>query len=272
MGNLNTLINRMRYWCAEVSLGYDQTQRWNIYPGGECDCSSLVIYALREAGFDTGGATYTGNLSANLTARGWRRLPVDGNPRPGDILLNDVHHVAVFLGNGLLAQASISEHGTISGAAGDQTGGETNIKPYYNYPWNAYLRYGADQSTTDGALAVDGSCGPLTVAKWQAVMGTPVDSVVSGQLIPDGTTYARPALADECVTYGGYGSQLIVAVQRKLKAAGVYTGSLDGLLGPKTIDGLHRHLGVATEAMRPWTSFGPGLVRALQNRLNTGSF
>lgn len=242
MGNLNTLINRMRYWCGSVSLGYDQTNRWDIRPGGECDCSSLVIWCLREAGFDTGSATYTGNLSANLTARGWRRLPVDGNPRPGDILLNDVHHVAVFLGNGLLAQASISEHGTISGASGDQTGRETNIKPYYNYPWNAYLRYGADQSTTNDSLAVDGSCGPLTVAKWQAVMGTPVDSVVSGQLIPVATTYARPALADECVTYGGYGSQLVVAVQRRLKGVGVYTGSLDGLLGPKTIDGLHRHL------------------------------
>lgn len=272
MGNLNTLINRMRYWCGSVSLGYDQTNRWDIRPGGECDCSSLVIYALREAGFDTGSATYTGNLSANLTARGWHRLPVDGNPRPGDILLNDVHHVAVYLGNGQLAQASISEHGTISGAAGDQTGGETNIRSYYSYPWDCYLRYGADQSTTNGALAVDGSCGPLTVAKWQAVMGTPVDSVVSGQLIPDGTTYARPALADECVTYGGYGSQLVVAVQRRLKGNGVYTGSLDGLLGPKTIDGLYRHLGVATEAMKPWTSFGPGLVRALQTRLNTNTF
>ena len=103
-------------------------------------------------------------------------------------------------------------------------------------------------------------------------MGTPVDSVVSGQLVPDGTTYARPALADECVTYGGYGSQLIMEIQRILKRAGVYTGRLDGLLGPKTIDGLHRYLGVATEAMRPWTSFGPGLVRALQTLLNTGNF
>lgn len=272
MGNLNTLVNRMRYWCAEVSLGYDQTNRWDIRPGGECDCSSLVIWCLREAGFDTGDATYTGNLSSNLTARGWRRLPVDGNPRPGDILLNDVHHVAVYLGGGQLAQASISENGTISGASGDQTGRETNVRAYYNYPWNAYLRYGADQSSASVALEVDGSCGPLTVAKWQAVMGTPVDSVVSGQLVPDGVAYRRPALVDSCVAYGGYGSQLVVAVQRRIKHAGVYTGRLDGLLGPKTIDGLHRYLGVATEEMKPWTSFGPGLVRALQTRLNTGSF
>ena len=29
--------------CAVWSLGYDQYQRQNIYDGGECDCSSLVI-------------------------------------------------------------------------------------------------------------------------------------------------------------------------------------------------------------------------------------
>lgn len=267
MGNLNTLINRMRYWCAEVSLGYDQTQRWNIYPGGECDCSSLVIYALREAGFDTGSATYTGNLSSNLTARGWRRLPVNGNPQPGDILLNDVHHVAVYIGNGLLSQASISEHGTISGTGGDQTGRETNISAYYNYPWNCYLRYGADQSTTSAALAVDGSCGPDTIRKWQAVMGTPVDGIVSGQLVPDERTYWRPNLVTECVTYGGYGSQLIVAVQRKLKAEGLYSGALDGLLGPGTIKAIQAHYGLAQDA-----SFGPDTVMHLQQALNQNRF
>lgn len=123
-----------------------------------------------------------------------------------------------------------------------------------------------------GQLKIDGSCGPDTIIKWQTVMGTPVDGYIEGQLVPDGRSYSRPALVNSCVTYGGYGSALIKAVQKVLKAAGVYTGSIDGLLGPKTIDGLHRYLGVATESMKPWTSFGPGLVRALQTRLNTGTF
>ncbi|PLS27520.1 NlpC/P60 family protein [Bifidobacterium parmae] len=262
MGNLNTLINRMRYWCQTVSLGYDQSNRWDIKPGGECDCSSLVIYALREAGFDTGGATYTGNLSSNLTARGWRRLPADGNPRPGDILLNDVHHVAVYLGGGMLAQASIDERGRASGgAAGDQTGRETNIRGYYSYPWNCYLRYGAAPTTTTGPLKVDGSCGPATVRKWQAVMGTPVDGIISGQAVPDERTYWRPALDTSAVSYGGQGSQLIGAVQRTLGL------KRDGLLGPKTIKAIQGHLGVKQDA-----SFGPATVRALQTRLNTGRF
>lgn len=146
--NVNTFINRMKWWCLYGNLGYDQNQRWNFYVGGEVDCSSLVIKVLQEAGQDTGGATYTGNLSANLVARGWQRLTPNGNPQPGDILLNDVHHVAVYVGNGQLAQASIDERGCASGGqTGDQSN-ETNVKAYYNYPWNAYLRYTGDQSTT----------------------------------------------------------------------------------------------------------------------------
>ncbi|MFT8331538.1 MAG: hypothetical protein ABF614_08780, partial [Bifidobacterium psychraerophilum] len=52
-----------------------------------------------------------------------------------------------------LAQASISEHGTAYGSGGDQTGQETNIRNYYNYPWNCYLRYMGAQSTPSTAAA-----------------------------------------------------------------------------------------------------------------------
>lgn len=156
MGNVNTLIDRMRYWCASGNLGYDQAQRWDIRVGGECDCSSLVIHCLKEAGFDTGSSSYTGNMSSQLTARGWRRLPNNGRPQPGDILLNDVHHVAVYLGGGQLAQASIDERGRASGGrSGDQTDHETNIRSYYNYPWNCYLRYAGAQEGTSMATAAE---------------------------------------------------------------------------------------------------------------------
>ena len=167
-GNLTTLVNRMVYWCRVVSLGYSQSDRWNIKPGGNADCSSLVIHCLREAGFDTGSATYTGNMSAQLTARGWQRLPANGSPQAGDILLNDVHHVAVYLGNGQLAQASISEHGTAYGSGGDQTGQETNIRNYYNYPWNCYLRYTGSQPTPS-----------TTAAKSTAATVSDIESVIT---------------------------------------------------------------------------------------------
>lgn len=108
-------------------------------------------------------------------------------------------------------------------------------------------------------IAVDGSCGPATVRRWQQVMGTRVDGVVSGQVKPDGRAYAWPSLVS--CTYGGYGSQLIRAVQARLGLA------RDGLLGPVTIRAIQAHLGVARDG-----SFGPATVRALQARLNQGIF
>lgn len=262
MASVGILINRMRYWCAAANLGYSQADRWNFNPsGGNCDCSSLVIHCLREAGFDTGSATYTGNLSSELTKRGWKRLPANGNPQPGDILLNDVHHVAVYLGGGRLAQASISERGTAYGKAGDQTARETNIRAYYSYPWNCYLRYGGVSSASAGALAVDSNVGPATVRKWQQVMGTSVDGIISGQQVPDGRTYARPAIDSSVVRYGNGGSDLIRAVQRRLGCG------TDGLLGPATIKAIQAHYGLAQDA-----SFGPATARALQSALNQGRF
>ena len=148
MANISKFVARMKYWCNSGNLGYDQYQRWNIYVGGECDCSSLVIFALKEAGFKTGNATYTGNISAQLIKYGWKRVSNNGAPMVGDILLNDNNHVAVYVGGGKLAQASIDERGRISGGqSGDQSGRETNVSSYYNYPWNCYLRYSGAQTS-----------------------------------------------------------------------------------------------------------------------------
>lgn len=164
MPSVNKFVERMRYWCEKGNLGYDQGQRWNIREGGECDCSSLVIWCLHEAGFDTGnspkygvwpttGATYTGNLSYVLTQRGWTRYPNSGKPQFGDILLSDKHHVAVCVGDGLIAQASNGEYGKVSGGlAGDQTGLETVVRAYYNYPWDCYLRYTKEEIVTDAEM------------------------------------------------------------------------------------------------------------------------
>lgn len=108
-------------------------------------------------------------------------------------------------------------------------------------------------------IVVDGSCGSSMVRRWQQVMGTRVDGVVSGRVMPDGETYARPAL--KSCSYGKGGSLLIKAVQARLGLA------RDGLLGPATIRAIQAHLGVARDG-----SFGPATVRALQARLNQGIF
>ena len=158
MPSLQSFIDRMVYYCRDVSVGYSQADRWDVRPGGNCDCSSLVITCLREAGFDTGSATYTGNMSSQLTARGWVRLSPYVSKQPGDILLNDAYHVAAMINNYQLAQASISETGGVNGADGDQTGRETNISNYYDYPWNAVLRWnGGIMATTQEIAAAVGS-------------------------------------------------------------------------------------------------------------------
>lgn len=112
-------------------------------------------------------------------------------------------------------------------------------------------------TSSTSTVRVDGYAGSATIGLWQQVMGTNTDGVVSGQYLPRG--YTRVGL--ESVTYGGTGSQLVTAVQRRL---GI---TADGLLGPATIKAIQRHLGVSADG-----HFGHATVKALQTRLNTGKF
>lgn len=97
-------------------------------------------------------------------------------------------------------------------------------------------------------LDVDGSLGPATIKRWQQVMGTPADGVISPK------------------------SSLIMAVQRHLVAKGYTVGKagIDGDLGPSTIKALQRYLGTPVDGVisKPKSS----AIIALQNRLNEGRF
>lgn len=239
MGSIQKLCERMRYWCEEGNLGYDQSNRWDIREGGECDCSSLVIFALQEAGFDTGSSTYTGNMSDELCARGWKRLPADlSTCQPGDILLNDIHHVCVVIDgygyDATIAQASIDENGNATGGMSGEQANETNTKPVYVYwaGWDCILRWdGGSDVTPDGILAVDGVIGPLTVKEWQRQVGTTVDGIVSGQIEFCQDRY--PALAS--VSFEGNGSDLMLKVQEILGVANptgiISSGTISHLQG-----------------------------------------
>ena len=106
-------------------------------------------------------------------------------------------------------------------------------------------------------IAVDGIIGAATVRRWQTVMGTTVDGVVSNQL----AVAYRPALVavNHNEPYGQ--SQLVRAVQR---VVGV---TVDGLLGPVTIKAIQRRLGVVVDGV-----LGRETAKALQRRLNEGCF
>ena len=175
MADLKKFAARMRYWCDEGNLGYDQSNRWDVREGGETDCSALVIHCLREAGFDTGDASYTGDMSDELCARGWERLPFDASSlRVGDIILNEERHVvAVTEGSGascLVSYASIDENGNARGGQpGDQTDRETLTRTIYcpSYGWDCILRYTGAQSAAE--TATDNAF-PLASGHWY---GTP---------------------------------------------------------------------------------------------------
>lgn len=265
--------------CAVWSLGYDQYNREDIRNGGECDCSSLVIWALKQAGFDTGSASYTGNMSSNLTARGWKRISADlSQAKPGDILLNDNYHTAAVISgsgwNAKIAQASIDERGRATGGqAGDQTGNETNVKNIYTYShgWDCILRWtggttsgasGSSNKNTKIQLDVDGMGGPATVRAWQQSLGTVVDGVISGQLYANYQYFK----GINSVTWERTGSSLVKAIQRKV---GV---EVDGYWGPATSKGIQNFLvkhGFNVGSAGVDGYFGTDSVKALQRSLNS---
>lgn len=274
-GSVSEFCRWMRVACEDWSLGYDQSNRWDIRDGGECDCSSLVIWALRKAGFDTGEATYTGNVLSELLPRGWRSLPfaID-NVKAGDILLNEACHVcAVISGSGrtaTIAQASIDERGRVTGgASGDQTGKETNVRQVYVYAygWDCILRYeGGDDDATGGVtLDVDGVLGALSVSEWQRQVNTPVDGCVSGQLKECQRSY--PALA--AVTFEGTGSALMERVQELVgvpNPTGIISGGTVCMLQGWLV--LHGHSCADDKA----GVLGECTAKALQESLNAGEW
>ena len=136
----------MEQLAADDSHGYSQDNRWGV----DYDCSSAVIQMYEDAGapVKTAGATYTGNMRDVFLRCGFTDVTDmvnlangDGMKR-GDVLLNEVHHTAMYLGDGMIAHASANENGGAHGGKpGDQTGKEICKRTYYNYPWDCVLRH-----------------------------------------------------------------------------------------------------------------------------------
>ena len=151
-GSTAAKVEKAIKWAVNIANdnrhGYDQGSRWG---NPDYDCSSLVISAFEQAGIKlkTGGATYTGNILSVALANGFKNvkgsvnLTTAGGMKRGDILLNEKHHTALYLGKGQIVQASSNERGGAAGGQpGDQTGNEIGVRGYYNYPWDAILRFG----------------------------------------------------------------------------------------------------------------------------------
>lgn len=153
MSKIESAISWMQRMANDNSHGYDQIYRWG--QRGDYDCSSAVISAWEQAGVKvkSAGATYTGNMRPVFLRCGFTditnrvNLATGAGLQRGDVLLNTIHHTAMYCGNGREVQASINEKGTATGGKpGDQTGREFLIRSYRNYPWNCVLRYTAESS------------------------------------------------------------------------------------------------------------------------------
>lgn len=289
----------MEHLCSHSAHGYSQVNRAGVGTGGAAyerieltdgtavgiafgdrDCSSAAIECYAALGVDCGGATYTGNMRRCMVGTGNFVWITDlSQRRRGDILLNEAHHTAVYLGDGKLGQFSISELGTTHGQRGDQTGYESNVKDYYDYPWDGILRctVGASEphdvvqppmQASGGKIAVDGYWGPATTLVAQRVTGAPYkDGVVSRQnpahrgRMPGCTSGWEWGLGD------GSGSQTIKLLQRKWGA------SADGIMGPDTINAMIRRCMArgSGATLTDGRLDGPSLtVKQFQRELNAG--
>ena len=142
------VIDKAINWAVSIandnSHGYDQLHRW----GPDYDCSSLLISAWQQAGVpvQANGATYTGNMKNVFVKCGFEAIKFSRSVslKRGDVLLNEKHHTAMYIGDGKVVMASINENGkAVGGRAGDQTGREILTCNYYvpSYGWDYVLRY-----------------------------------------------------------------------------------------------------------------------------------
>lgn len=171
--------------------GYSQVSRWGDGEGvcnvtvdgktyqvnqGDRDCSSAIISAFEAAGISCGGATYTGNMRQCMCATGnfrWHEMTEGYIAGPADVYLNEANHTAMCLTSvpNELMEFSISETGGIDGAEGDQTGRESLIRAYYDYPWDGILECINTESANgvmiDTLVSVNTGSGELTIPKYR---------------------------------------------------------------------------------------------------------
>lgn len=157
---MGKIIDAVCKWMVDIandnSHGYsqDSKKRW-LSP--DIDCSSFVILAWEIAGNipvkSKYSASFTGDMRAAFVKAGFKAIKYQKSIPllKGDVLLNETHHVVLYLGDGNIVHASSSETGGKYGKDGDQ-GDEVCVRSLYqpSYGWQYILRYPEEESTGSG--------------------------------------------------------------------------------------------------------------------------
>lgn len=174
------------------SHGYSQSNR-NGDP--DYDCSSLVYYALKNAGLDVGSYAFntTGEPAilekAGFERHDWTKV---ADLQTGDVVWQSAH-TEIYIGEGRFVGAHQDENGGISGGkAGDQTGDEISVTSYAA-GYTAYFRY-------KGTGNIIGSSG---TSNGQAVSGGTGSTELVGMSEQDAMAWfdGRQGPDDFCATY-----------------------------------------------------------------------
>ncbi|RBP98837.1 aggregation-promoting factor C-terminal-like domain-containing protein [Bifidobacterium xylocopae] len=184
---ISTFVERIS---LDDSHGYSQSRRQG---NPDYDCSSLVWFAAKSAGFDgqmQGWPFTTFTMGPVLERLGFAHLTWSGDYRNakselkrGDVVVNPAEHTEVYLGGGLFGGAHHAyPSGIDDGMPGDQGHGddqEIGIEAYLTPGLNQVYRHDPSAKATGGSGAsTDGADAPTAC--------TPQDSGPAGDN-PDGT-------------------------------------------------------------------------------------
>lgn len=253
-------------WMAQIT-GED----WMAGPSSEIWwCCMFVSWVLNQAGVKVPGfPSQNTDLALN---GGARNLCVDKSQmRRGDILIFDWNWATAATDHIGFAKQSPSGGyvATIEGNVGNAVQNKTRsldsiryvVRPQYNGTTPSPTPSTPKNNRDGGKLDVDGSGGYNTVLDWQDQLGTPCDGEISGQYYPNHQYF--PGIVT--VTWEGYGSTLVQAIQRKVGAGA------DGIWGRETSQKIQTWLinnGYDCGPGGVDGYFGTDSVKALQRSLN----
>lgn len=220
--------------------GYSQANRNGTLGSGDFDCSSLVIYcydlAFREAGVSPTpsqcGASYTGNMLAAFTRCGFKSFRDDHGSglQVGDVLLNEARHTAIVCS--LNPVKVVNARGDIDGVAGDSTGTEIRIQPYWSYPWDWVLRYEPKDTTVADSATESSTVGQQMADKIIAQRWWPTLKLYSkGEWVKVLQTLLNAKNSAGLKVDGEFGVFTYSAVNKYQTAHGL---ERDGIVGEKT--------------------------------------